>query len=266
MTTTTGFRTETQVAIQVVTSALEMVRRGQDVGAVTAKGPRDLVTATDVAVEDLIRSTLEQELDATVVGEERGGEPHTDGSPYWLVDPICGTRNFAFGIPLYCVNLALVEAGEVTVGVVGDASLEEVDVAERGAGAWSLKDGELRPLTTSGESGIILIEDSHSEGPRREWVARFAADVLRSERWEIRSLSSTLSLPYAAAGRAVAYLLFLADGLHAAPGVLLAAEAGAAISDLEGGPWTLRSDSIVAACDEQVHGEMLALAAGARPE
>jgi myo-inositol-1(or 4)-monophosphatase len=216
------FRPETRVAIEVVSHALEIVRRGAGAREVMAKGPRDVVTATDVAVEDLIRSTLEQELAATAIGEERGGDPPDDGSAYWLVDPICGTRNFAFGIPLYCVNLALVADGEVAVGVVGDASVDEVDVAERGAGAWALKNGERRRLTTSGESGIVLIEDGHSKGPRREWAARFAGDVLRSDRWDVRSFSSTLSLPYVATGRAAAYALFLAYGLHAAPGVLLA--------------------------------------------
>ena len=45
-----------------------------------------------------------------------GDRRPTDGSPYWLVDPICGTRNFASGIPLYCVNLALVEDHHVAAG------------------------------------------------------------------------------------------------------------------------------------------------------
>ena len=87
---------------------------------ITVKGARDIVTATDVAVEDLVRRHLGDVLGRPVVGEERGGEPPADGSPYWLVDPICGTTNFASGIPLFCVNLALVENNEVTVAVVGD--------------------------------------------------------------------------------------------------------------------------------------------------
>jgi fructose-1,6-bisphosphatase/inositol monophosphatase family enzyme len=49
-----------------------------------------------------------------------------------LVDPICGTRNFASGIPLYCINVALVEDGLVTLAVVGDPAGDEVCVAELG--------------------------------------------------------------------------------------------------------------------------------------
>src|SRR5207247_8201578 len=99
----------------------------------------DLVTATDIAVEDAIRGIVGDALGIPVVGEERGGEAPADGSPFWLVDPICGTRNFASGSPLYCVNMALVEAGRVTVAVVGEPSTGEIDVAEGGRGAWGMK-------------------------------------------------------------------------------------------------------------------------------
>jgi len=132
---TDQFRPETLVAIDAVKRALAIARRGVGAEDITAKGGRDLVTVTDVAVEDAVRRMMTEALGFSVIGEERGGEAVADGSPYWLVDPICGTRNFASGIPLYCVNLVLVEGDEVTVAVVGDASTGEIDVAERGRGA-----------------------------------------------------------------------------------------------------------------------------------
>ena len=101
-----SFREETRVAIDMVAQALELSRSGVGGNEHTLKGPRDLVTSTDVAVEDAVRATLTDGLGHPVVGEERGGEAVSDGS-YWLVDPICGTRNFASGIPLFCMNVAL---------------------------------------------------------------------------------------------------------------------------------------------------------------
>jgi myo-inositol-1(or 4)-monophosphatase len=174
-----------------------------------------VVAATDVAVEDLERSVLGQASEASVVGEERGGEASPDGS-YWLVDPICGSRNLASGIPLYCVNLALVEGGRITVAVVGDPS-GEIHVAERGRGAWALDRGAQRPLVPSDESNIVVIEDGHAEEARRERAARFMADAIRADRWDLRSLSTTLALPYVAAGpdRVLRPFLELAAGEHA---------------------------------------------------
>ncbi len=135
---TDAFRPETVVATDAVKRALTLARRRVGADDITAKGERDLVTATDVAVEDAVRGIVADSLGFAVIGEERGGEAPDDGSPYWLVDPICGTRNFASGIPLYCVNLALVEGDEVTVAVVGDPSTGEIYVAERGRGAWGM--------------------------------------------------------------------------------------------------------------------------------
>lgn len=89
------FRSETLVALEAVTRALTIAGRGVDARDVIAKGERDLVTSADVAAEDVIRRLVSDALGFSVIGEEGGGEASGDGSPYWLVDPICGTRNYA---------------------------------------------------------------------------------------------------------------------------------------------------------------------------
>src|SRR6266850_8374146 len=169
-----------------VKQALRIARRGVESEDIIVKDGRDLVTVRDVAVEDAIRGMVADALGFSVVGEERGGEASADGSPYWLVDPICGTRNYASGIPLYCVNLALVEGDQVTVAVVGDPSTDEIHVAERGRGAWALKDGARRKLGTSEESRTIVVEDGKSTGVRRERAAQFTAGAIRADRWHVR--------------------------------------------------------------------------------
>src|SRR4051794_9479601 len=120
-------------------SALEAAQRTLQHRAasplVRSKGGRDLVTETDVAVEDAVRAELARFGAWPVVGVERGGAPPVDGSPYWLLDPICGTRVFACGLPLYCCNLALVEGGRVVLAGVGESESGPNRVAELGAGA-----------------------------------------------------------------------------------------------------------------------------------
>jgi len=253
------FRRETQVAVDTVTQALDLARRRVGADEIASKGGRDLVTATDVAVEDAVRDMLSGAVGFPVIGEEGGGEPSADGSPYWLVDPICGTRNFASGHPLYCVNLALVEGDRITLAVVGDPSTGEIHVAERGGGAWALKDGSRRRLTTSGASGTVIVEVGRVTGARREHAARFAARAILADRWDLRALGTTLSLSYVAAGRAAAYVLFSISAVHAGAGSLLVTEAGGVLSDIDGRPWTIQSDSIVASADPSLHRELLEL-------
>lgn len=257
-----GFRPETQVAIEAVARALEMTQRRDGADDVQLKGPRDLTTATDVAVEGAIRNALRSALSLSVVGEEGGAEDGT-GTSFWLVDPICGTRNFASGIPLYRVNVALVEDEQVALAVVGDPTSDETYVAELGTGAWAVDGNRRRRLTASAASQTIVIEDSHADPDpdRRDRAADAVARAIRAFRWDIRALSTTLALPYVASGRVAAYVLFWTSAIHAAAGGLLAAEAGATVSDLDGHPWTIHSDSIVATATPDLHDDLLALAA-----
>jgi myo-inositol-1(or 4)-monophosphatase len=256
---TNAFRPETLAAIEAVKRAFTIVRRGVGANDITAKAGRDLVTVTDVAVEDSVRSAMADELGFAVIGEERGGKTPAAGAAYWLVDPICGTRNFASGIPLYCVNLAFVEGDEVTVAVVGHPSTSEIDVAERGRGAWSVNEGARRRVATSEASRTIVIEDGKATGHRREQAARFTAAAIRADRWDFRSLGTTLASPYVAAGRIAAYVVFWASAVHTAAGSLLITEAGGAVSDIDGRAWTIHSDSLIGSANRGLHEEVLGL-------
>ena len=260
------FRPETTAAVEAVARAVALTRSRAGADELTLKHARDVVTATDVAVEDAIRNAFAEALGHSVVGEERGGEAASDGC-YWLVDPICGTRNFASGIPLYCVNVAFVEDNRVAIAVVGDPSTGEIQVAERGNGAWALHGGERRRLRASDESQTIVIEDSHADPApdRRERAASAVANAMRAFRWDIRALSTTLALPYVAAGRVAAYVLFWTSAIHAGAGSLLATEAGATVSDIDGHAWTLDSDSIVASATPDLHRDLLDLVRTSAP-
>src|SRR5436305_1458802 len=128
-------RPETEAAIRAATIAQQIADTRQGAGDVTSKGGIDLVTATDIACEDAIRTELLRAVpDYPIIGEERGGQPIAD-KPYWLVDPICGTRPFASNVPLYCTNIGLVEGGEVTAAAIGIAKTGEVLFAEKNGGA-----------------------------------------------------------------------------------------------------------------------------------
>lgn len=226
---------------------------------ISYKGPLDVVTTMDIAVEDLIRTAIQDCSQFPVVGEETGGVSAA-GSPYWLIDPICGTRNFASGIPLYAINVALVEHDKISIAVVGDPSTGDIAVSEAGRGAWAFKDDDVRPLLVSNQSETVVVEAGRAAAGRRESAAQFTAEVIRAGQWELRNLSTTLALAYVASGRVSAYVLFDGAALHTGAGSLLANEAGAVISEINGAPWTIRSDSLVAAATPQLHEVLLALA------
>jgi myo-inositol-1(or 4)-monophosphatase len=255
----THFRAETLAAVDAVREALDVARLGT--GEVHVKVGRDVVTDTDVAVEDHLRRTLTSDFEWPVIGEERGGRVPI-GTPYWLVDPICGTRNFASAIPLYSVNAAMVENGSVSIAVVGDGSSGHVLVAEVGGGAWRLGQGVPEALTTTPVSLIIDFGANPMAGPDRDSAARTVAEAIRRDRWTVRCLSTTLSLAYVATGQIAGCVLFdTPSSIHSAAGALLVAEAGGVVTNLEGKPWTVEAHSLVCSADETLHREVLDLIA-----
>ena len=175
-------RPETVAASSVVGKALELARAGT--GVVHVKVARDVVTDTDVVIEDSVRRSLMSSFGWPVIGEERGGDVPDKGS-YWLVDPICGTRNFASGIPLFSVNVALVESGEPTVAVVGDGSSGDILVAEAGNSCWSAGSGSLSRLWTSQRSLTVDFEAWPKAGAGRDRAAAQLAAAVGADRWDV---------------------------------------------------------------------------------
>jgi len=261
-------RAETRAALAAADAGLKLMMRRAGAEQITSKGGRDLVTATDVAVEDAVRASLLAVFpEWTVVGEERGGEDQVGDRPYWLVDPICGTRNFAANIPLYACNIALVEDGQVTVAAVGDGGTGSRYIAERGQGAYEVvRNGPIQ-IRVDPDSPIVSFSAGISKpGQRHDAGASFARAAVLADRWELRMLSSTISLAYLASGRVGGdYLPTLSSPVHAAAGALLSEEAGAIVTDREGVPWTVQRPSLLAAATPAMHRELLELIA-ANPE
>jgi myo-inositol-1(or 4)-monophosphatase len=249
------FRTETSVAIAGVRRALAIASSG--IGEVRFKEGRDVVTDADVAIEDEIRAFLGESFGITVVGEERGGVSEA-GAPYWLVDPICGTRNFASGIPLFAVNLALVEGGQIVAAVVGDGASGSIYAAELGEGSWKIGESSRTQVSASPASHTVDVGGWPLAGVERDCAAQFAALLIASDEWDYRSLSTTLALSYVAIGRLAGCVLLSGPApVHVAAGALLAAESGALVTDLAGGRWSLESTSLLACADAVLQRSML---------
>lgn len=101
----------------------------------TLKGDGTIVTLADTEIEAALRSKIADTFpDHAVLGEEDGlvGDPR---GPVWVIDPIDGTNNFAWGIPIFATLIALRVEGKTQIGVVTAPALDERYEASRGGGA-----------------------------------------------------------------------------------------------------------------------------------
>jgi len=224
------------------------------------KGPADLVTDADFASQEAVRNTiLDAFPDHVLVSEE--GEPAAapaDGAWRWILDPLDGTTNYVHRVPHYAVSLALERGGELLVGAVYNPADGECFTAVGGKGAWL--DG--RPLSTS---SVTTLPDALAVcgfPPRATMGApdvRVFLAALSSCQAVRRTGSAALNLCYLAAGRFDAYWSFSTKIWDVAAGVLIAREAGAAVSGPRGGPFELDTGHFLAAANDPLHGELRAM-------
>ena len=201
---------------------------GVSAGVSTKSTPTDVVTASDTALEALVRERLAQLRPGdAVVGEEGGGTPSRD-TVTWVVDPIDGTTNFLYGLPWYCVSLAATRDGVSLAGAVAEPVSGRLWSAARGAGATC--DG--RPLRCSAETdlALTLVGTGYAYLPqRRVRQAAFLGGLLPRVRDLRRSGSSALDVCAVAAGWLDAYLEHGPNWWDWAAAALIAEEAGAVV-------------------------------------
>lgn len=229
------------VAVDVARQAAGLVATasGSASATRTKTSPTDVVTHTDLQSESLIR----QELLARCPGSAIVGEEYEDGVGTnhvgWIVDPIDGTVNFLYDLPVVAVSIAATIGGEVVAGAVADVHRRETFSASIGAGARC--NGS--PIVTSGadDLGQALVGTGFAYDARlRAEQAAVIADVLPVCR-DIRCMgSAALNLSWVGCGRLDAYFERDLKVYDHAAGALIAAEGGAIVDQPVG------SDLIIA--------------------
>lgn len=215
--------------------------------AVRGKADASPVTAADEAAERLIVPALQALTPALpVVAEEAAarGEMTRPGPAFWLVDPLDGTREFVSRNGEFTVNIALVEDGMPTLGVVFVPVHERLYAGVLGQGAWLAEAGARRPIACRRvpAAGVTLANSrSHGdEAALAAWLAsRPGADGGRGGLHvaERINVGSSLKFGLIATGRADLYPRFgrtMEWDTAAGHAVLLAA--GGSVCDLQGRP------------------------------
>jgi myo-inositol-1(or 4)-monophosphatase len=224
--------------------------------AVEKKGPVDLVTVADREIEADFRRLIAARFPTHSVLGEEAGAPDPAGRVRWIIDPIDGTTNFAHGLALFSVSIALEVDGEMVLGVVYDPIAEELFTAERGEGA-RLNGARIGVSTASALGDALLCTGFpyQTVDGRARQVELFGA-FLRVSRAVRRLGSAALDLCYVAAGR---FDGFWEEHLHAwdiAAGALIAREAGARVTNYAGADVDLAAGEIVAS-NGRIHDAML---------
>lgn len=223
------------IAILVAGAAARLIRNtiGRPTRLREKSSPTDVVTRTDLDAEDLIRGMLaESTPGARVLAEEGGQTPMatSDGDPrlQWVVDPLDGTVNFLYALPVTAVSIAAALDGEVVAGAVVDVLRDETFSAAAGLGARADGSGIGVSGCASLASALVLTGFSY-----RAEVRDRQGSVVHAMLPAVRDLrcfgSAALELCWVGAGRADGYFERDTKVWDYAAGALIAREAGAMI-------------------------------------
>jgi myo-inositol-1(or 4)-monophosphatase len=248
------------IARQVAAEAAALLRGAADnVGRIdTKKNPRDLVTEWDRRAEDLIRARLQQLTpEVPLLGEERGASGAGAGADRWLVDPIDGTVNFAHGLPLFAVSIALERRGRPVAGVVHAPALDWVFSGHRGGGAF-LNGARMAVSRVPSVAQALLVTGfpyDRATNPDNNFD-RWAHFQRRAGACR-RLGAASLDLCMVARGWLDGYWERYLQPWDVAAGVLLVEEAGGRVSGFDGSAFRIETGEIVAS-NGVIHEEMVA--------
>ncbi|MFF5936754.1 inositol monophosphatase family protein [Streptomyces sp. NPDC012508] len=259
---------DTDVAVAAVSAGADVVRTlyGQRLARID-KGDGDFATAADVAAEkailDIIRAARP---DDAVLGEESGRQGAADATRQWLVDPLCGTLNYAVGTMLVAVNVALREgAAAVADPFSGEVFFTDGEAAwVRGDDAGGDTGGDA--VTRLAPTAATRLVDVNLDPPFPSAPGFRAVDLLAHpgfvERFRPRVVSTTLALAWVAAGKRAAYVTDggdLSGSVHFAAGIALCRAAGCVVTGIDGAPIGPAGRGLVVAADAETHAQLMSM-------
>ena len=174
--------------------------------AIYEKQDTSPLTEADLAAHNVIVNALESVSDLPILSEESADiawDERKSWQSYWLVDPLDGTKEFIKKNGEFTVNIALIEDGKPTLGVVYAPALNKSYVGVVGEGAWTKVDGAFTPISARKHDGSevwkIVGSRSHQSPEIQNLLAQLSGDT------ELVAMGSSLKLCLVAEGEAHLY-------------------------------------------------------------
>ena len=222
------------------------------------EGINNLVTEADHAAEKAIMDVIKSKFPGHYILSEEAGKIIQDSEYKWIIDPIDGTINFAHGIPLCCVSIAVEKQGEIILGAVYNPNLEEFFLAEKGKGA-TLNENRIyvseqtEVIRSCLVTGFPYTYINMPNGPL-EIFERFIRKGV-----PVRRLgSAAIDLCWVADGRFDGFYEHKLEAWDSAAGYLIVEESGGKVTDFDGNKFSPYQHRVLAT-NGKIHDEMLDL-------
>ena len=198
------------------------------------KGVIDPVTEADHASEAFLIGEIQSHFPGSHILAEESGSIQGSNEDIWYIDPLDGTVNYAHHVPIFCVSIALAVKGVLTLGAIYDPMRDEMFTAEKGKGAFL--NGKKLQVSNTNELGKSLLVTGFPYDTWNTELDNFKYFERLAKRTQgVRRLgSAALDACYVGAGRFDGFWEYKLKPWDVAAGGLIAAEAGAKVTSIDG--------------------------------
>lgn len=249
-----------QTLIQATEAAGKVIKENFNLSfSVSNKeGINNLVTEVDHKSEAAILSIIKQNFPDHYVLSEEAGAIIQDSNYKWIIDPIDGTVNFANGIPICCVSIAIELNGIMEMGAVYNPFIGEFFFAQKGYGAI-INDKKIEVSKTNKVikscmvTGFPYTYIDMPNGPLEVFSRLVRKGV------PVRRLgSAAIDLCWVAAGRFDGFYEHKLEAWDSAAGYLIVEEAGGKVTNLLGEKFNPYQHGIIAT-NGLIHEELVGI-------
>ncbi|MCB0580646.1 MAG: inositol monophosphatase [Phaeodactylibacter sp.] len=230
-------------------------------GDIEEKALNSLVSYVDKTAEEQLVEGLGELLPGSVFLTEEDTIENRSGDLQWIIDPLDGTTNFLFQLPVFSISVALQQEGQTVLGIVYEINRQECFYAWRGAGAFlngqPIRVSRRAPL----EQALLATGFPYHDYSRMREYFQVFEHFMRHSRGLRRFGSAAVDLAYVACGRFDGFFEYGLNAWDVAGGAFIIREAGGVVTDFKGGGDFLYGGEIVAA-NPAVGKEMLGVIRG----
>ena len=248
-----------RVGIEAIYSGARVLRNhfGR-IAQINQKGAFDLVTEADTESEKQIMETILEAFPDHAILAEESGVNKGSAEYQWLIDPLDGTTNYVHQLPFFTIAIALAVRGNIELGLILNPMDGELYAAIAGKGA-TLNGKSIKVSSTASVSDSLLVTGfPYDFNEIAEPAMKRFSDCQQASQGVRRLGSAALDMCYLACGRFDGFWEQNLKPWDKAAGAVIAAEAGAVITNFSNQPFSINQKEILIT-NGRIHEEMLSL-------
>jgi myo-inositol-1(or 4)-monophosphatase len=220
------------------------------------KGRIDLVTQTDLRIEEKLKEDLRKVIPHALFLAEETAATTTPQGLTWIIDPLDGTTNFAHGFPFVALSVALWAESEIIMGIVHAPLLGELFSAHKGKGA-TLNGQSIRVSETPIlEQALVATGFPYAIEDHLDQILENLRRMLAATQGVRRPGSAAIDLAYTACGRYDGFYEPALKPWDTAAGWLLVQEAGGRVTQFDTAQEYILGAQTILATNGRIHDHM----------